>query len=116
MNSTRREQNQERDEAIEHGRRRHHQQDGAEDAADEARARSARRSTSADRAGRGDSPTAPPSDPGQIATVLVALAIVDGSPTQMSAGNDTSVPPPATELMAPATNAATKTTRYDMHS
>ena len=49
-----------------------------------------------------------------MATVLVAFAIIDGNPTQTSAGNDTSVPPPATELMAPATNAATKTTRYDM--
>ena len=55
-----------------------------------------------------------PSDPGQMATVLVAFAIVDGSPTHTSAGNDTSVPPPATELIAPATNAAMKTTRYDI--
>ena len=53
-----------------------------------------------------------PSDPGQMATVLVAFAIVEGSPTHTSAGNDTSVPPPATELMAPAMNAAMKTTMY----
>ena len=45
-----------------------------------------------------------------MATVLVAFAIVDGNPTHTSAGKDTSVPPPATELMAPATNAAMKTT------
>ena len=53
----------------------------------------------------------PPSDPGQIATVLVAFAIVDGNPTQTSDGNDRSVPPPATELIAPAMKAAMKTTR-----
>jgi hypothetical protein len=43
-----------------------------------------------------------PIDPGQIATVLVALAVIDGSPKASRAGNETSVPPPATELMAPA--------------
>ena len=50
----------------------------------------------------------PPSDPGQMATVLVAFAVIDGRPSQTSAGNDTSVPPPATELIAPAAKAATK--------
>jgi hypothetical protein len=47
-----------------------------------------------------------PSDPGQIATVLVAFAVIEGSPSQMSVGNETSVPPPATELIAPARNEA----------
>ena len=45
-----------------------------------------------------------------MATVLVALAITDGSPSQISAGNESSVPPPATELMAPARKAAPKAT------
>ena len=48
----------------------------------------------------------PPSEPGQIATVLVALATVDGSPSQMSVGKESSVPPPAIALMAPAATAA----------
>ena len=47
-----------------------------------------------------------PSEPGQIATVLVALAVIDGSPSQISAGKEISVPPPATELIPPARNAA----------
>src|ERR1035441_9180471 len=47
-----------------------------------------------------------PSVPGQIATVLVAFAVTELSPSQISAGKETSVPPPATELMAPAKNAA----------
>ena len=51
-----------------------------------------------------------PNDPGQMATVLVALAITDGSPSQIREGNVTSVPPPATELMAPAMNAAPNAT------
>ena len=55
-----------------------------------------------------------PSDPGQIATVLVAFAITDGSPIDTSAGNDRRVPPPATELMAPARNAATNATTWPM--
>ena len=42
---------------------------------------------------------------GQIATVLVAFAATEGSPSQISVGNEISVPPPATELMAPARNA-----------
>ena len=46
-----------------------------------------------------------PTVPGQMATVLVALALMDGSPSQMSVGNVSSVPPPATELMVPATKA-----------
>jgi len=40
-----------------------------------------------------------PSEPGQIATVLVALAVTGGSPSQTSAGKESSVPPPATELI-----------------
>src|SRR5689334_2775019 len=47
-----------------------------------------------------------PSEPGQIATVLVALAVIEGSPSQTSAGKEISVPPPATELIPPAKNAA----------
>ena len=49
-----------------------------------------------------------PTVPGQMATVLVALAVTEFRPSQMSAGNDTSVPPPAIELIAPARNAAAK--------
>jgi hypothetical protein len=37
--------------------------------------------------------------------VLVAFAVTDGRPSQISVGNETRVPPPATELMAPATKA-----------
>src|SRR5579863_2033715 len=47
---------------------------------------------------------------GQMATVLVALAVTDGRPSQTSVGKDTSVPPPATELMAPARNAEANAT------
>src|SRR5215217_4994713 len=47
-----------------------------------------------------------PRDPGHIASVLVALALIDVTPSQTSVGKDTSVPPPATELIAPATDAA----------
>src|SRR5437016_10531635 len=47
-----------------------------------------------------------PSEPGQIATVLVALAVIEGSPSQTSAGKEIRVPPPATELIPPARNAA----------
>src|SRR3989442_756744 len=51
-----------------------------------------------------------PSDPGQMATVLVAFAATEDRPSRMSAGNVTSVPPPATELMAPAIKAAPNAT------
>src|SRR5207244_7174753 len=47
-----------------------------------------------------------PNEPGQIATVLVALAVIDGSPSQTSAGKEISVQPPATELIHPARKAA----------
>ena len=50
-----------------------------------------------------------PKEPGQSATVLVALAEIGGSPSQTSAGNVSSVPPPAIELTAPARSAAVKT-------
>ena len=46
-----------------------------------------------------------PTVPGQIATVLVAFAVTEFKPSQINAGNDTRVPPPATELIAPARNA-----------
>jgi hypothetical protein len=41
-----------------------------------------------------------------LATVLVALAVTESRPSQTRVGKETSVPPPATELMAPARNAA----------
>ena len=53
-------------------------------------------------------PHALPTVPGQMATVLVALAATEPSPSQISVGKETSVPPPATELMAPARKAAAK--------
>ena len=42
------------------------------------------------------------SDPGAIATALVAFAIGDGSPHAIATGNDSNVPPPATAFTAPA--------------
>ena len=45
-----------------------------------------------------------------MATVLVAFAVTELSPSQMSAGKEISVPPPAIELMAPARKAALKAT------
>jgi hypothetical protein len=51
-----------------------------------------------------------PTVPGQIATVLVAFAVTEFSPSQIKAGNDISVPPPAIELIAPARNAAPNAT------
>jgi hypothetical protein len=52
-------------------------------------------------------PITPANEPGQMATVFVALAMTAGRPIQTSAGNERSVPPPAMELMTPAKNAAT---------
>src|SRR3984957_8585127 len=52
-----------------------------------------------------------PTVPGQMATVLVAFALMEGSPSQIRVGNVSSVPPPATELMAPATKAAPNATK-----
>ena len=49
-----------------------------------------------------------PTVPGQMATVLVALALMEGSPIQINVGNVRSVPPPATELMVPARKAEPK--------
>jgi hypothetical protein len=40
-----------------------------------------------------------------MATVLVAFAVTPLSPSQISVGKEMRVPPPATELIAPATNA-----------
>src|SRR5918992_2106656 len=51
-----------------------------------------------------------PRAPGHSATVLVALATIGGTPSPTSAGNVSSVPPPAIELTAPAT-AEARTTR-----
>jgi hypothetical protein len=47
--------------------------------------------------------------PGQIATVFVAFAITDGTPSQISVGKVTSDPPPATELIPPAMMAVANT-------
>src|SRR5262249_59465646 len=51
------------------------------------------------------------SEPGTSATVLVALAITDGTAVK-SDGKVRRVPPPATELMAPAATAAKHKRRY----
>ncbi len=42
--------------------------------------------------------------------VLVAFAATGLTPTASNAGNDSSVPPPATELIAPAASAAANST------
>ena len=47
---------------------------------------------------------------GQMATVLVAFAVTDGNPSQIRVGNETSVPPPAIELITPAKTAAPNAT------
>src|ERR1039458_1134868 len=70
---------------------------------------SARKRGSAARSSR-RYPQALPTVPGQMATVEVALAVTESSPSQISVGNDTSVPPPATELIEPARKAAPKET------
>src|SRR6185295_4295938 len=51
-------------------------------------------------------PKTPPKVPITSARVLVALAIVDDVPKNISVGNVSSVPPPATALMSPAAAAA----------
>jgi hypothetical protein len=45
-----------------------------------------------------------------MATVLVAFAATEFRPSQINVGKDTKVPPPATELIAPATKAEAKAT------
>ena len=50
--------------------------------------------------------------PGHSATALVAFADNGGTPSHTTAGNVTSVPPPATELIAPPMAAARKTRKY----
>jgi hypothetical protein len=50
-----------------------------------------------------------------MATVLVALATMDGRPSQTSVGKVRSVPPPATELIAPAAKAAPNATSVDVN-
>src|SRR5437763_8030451 len=50
----------------------------------------------------------PPRVAGQIATVLVAFAVTGDSPSQISVGKDTKVPPPATALIIPAVKPAPK--------
>src|SRR5262249_17535799 len=54
-------------------------------------------------------PSIPPSDPGHSDTVLVTFAWMGSTPTQMSAGKLTRVPPPATELIMPARKPGAKT-------
>ena len=44
--------------------------------------------------------------PGQTAAVLVALAAMGAIPVKSRAGNDTKLPPPATELMVPVGRSA----------
>src|SRR5437867_9732693 len=44
--------------------------------------------------------------PGKSATVLVALATIEGTPLKTSAGNVRNEPPPATALITPAPRAA----------
>jgi hypothetical protein len=46
--------------------------------------------------------------PGKSARLLVAFAVTGGMPAHSISGNETTLPPPAIELTAPATNAATK--------
>ena len=46
--------------------------------------------------------------PGQTAAVLVAFALIGGMPLKSSAGKEIKLPPPATELIVPATMAAMK--------
>ena len=55
-------------------------------------------------------PKAPAMEPGSRATVLVALANA-GNITPVSAGNVSSVPPPAIEFIAPAKNALAASSR-----
>src|SRR5438132_178688 len=54
-------------------------------------------------------PHTAPSDPGQTAAVLVALAIIGGTPSQISVGKLMSDPPKAIALMALATKPTMKT-------
>src|SRR5579883_314756 len=45
-------------------------------------------------------------EPGQSATVVVALALIGATPVMTRAGKTRKLPPPATEFMAPPANAA----------
>jgi hypothetical protein len=53
-------------------------------------------------------PYAEASDPGHIATAFVAFARIGSRPIHTSAGNEINVPPPAMELIAPASKAAVR--------
>src|SRR5579875_7439 len=54
-------------------------------------------------------------EPGQRATVLVALALIGGTPVKMSAGKEIKLPPPATEFNAPPNIAAkNRMTRFSI--
>ena len=48
--------------------------------------------------------------PGQSATVLVALAMIGGTPNPTSAGKTSNIPPPAIALAMPASTANAHTT------
>jgi len=48
---------------------------------------------------------------GETATVLVALAMTDGTPAKTNAGKVRKVPPPATEFINPAPKAATMSSK-----
>src|SRR5438477_12512407 len=52
-----------------------------------------------------------PREPGQIATVLVALAVIDGSTSQTSAGEEINVAPAAAEWAPAARKAAVAAVR-----
>jgi hypothetical protein len=52
--------------------------------------------------------------PGHSATVLVALAIVVGSPVNTNVGNERKLPPPASEFSAPAISATRKSSEISV--
>src|ERR1700688_2071490 len=54
--------------------------------------------------------------PGMSATVLEALAMIDGTPVNTSAGKVRNIPPPATELINPAASAAMMSKKYEAMS
>ncbi len=56
-------------------------------------------------------PKAPEREPTQRATVLVMLATTGSSPSHTRVGKVISVPPPATEFIAPASTEAPKAKR-----
>ena len=98
----RRAQDQPRHDRLEQARPRVSQDDCAQRRADRRRAAAATRPSALFPREIDDMPTPAASEPGVIATALVAFAITAGMPDAIAAGNESSVPPPATELIAPA--------------